>query len=81
MIGPWKMKPVGTLTFNVTSTSPLIELFTKRREEYFDVRTLTFYENRFGKRKVKGDEQVINAAPAVLRWKLGGPLPRGVEAL
>lgn len=81
MIGPWKMKPVGTLTFNVTSTSPLIELFTKRRQEYFDVRTLTFFENRFGKRKVKGDEQVINAAPAVLRWKLGGPLPRGVVPL
>ena len=81
MIGPWKMRPVGTLTFHVTSTSPLIEMFTKREREYHSVRTLTFFENRFGKRKIKGDEQIINAAPAVLRWKLGGPLPHGVEPL
>lgn len=81
MIGPWKMKPVGTMTVTTTSTSPLIEMFTKRPREYTDIHTLTFFENRFGKRKVKGDEQVIDAAPAVVRWKLGGPLPRGVIPL
>lgn len=81
MIGPWKMRPVGTLTLTVTSTSPLLEMFTKRRQEYTDVRTLTFFENRFGKRKVEGDFQLVNALPAVLRWKLGGPLPDGVQTL
>lgn len=81
MIGPWKMRPVGALTVTTTSTSPLIEMITKRRREYHDVRTLTFYENRFGKRKVKGDFQVIDAIPAVHRWTLGGPLPPGVDPL
>lgn len=81
MIGPWKMRAVGTFTFMNTYTSPLMEMITKRPNQWDQEDTIVFYENGFGKRKAKATNDELLKQALIIRWLEGGPLPRGVTPI